>query len=111
MKNRIHSIGIRCATAGLLVCFALCSIQPAYGASSELVGELSKSLSITPKQASGGAGALFNLAKTKLSAADFGQVAAAVPGIDGMMKSAPSMKNIPGMSALGGAGGLASVAG
>ncbi len=83
-------------------------------ASPELVGQLTKALSITPKQASGGAGALFGLAKSRLSPADFGKVAASVPGIDGLIKSAPASsptKGVPGLSSLGSAGGLASVAG
>jgi hypothetical protein len=87
--------------------------------SPELIGELTKSLSVTQAQASGGAGALFGLAKTRLSAADFGKVAAAVPGIDALIKSAPSAKGgggIPGLSGIeqslpAGLGGLASVAG
>ena len=40
------------------------SLQPA---SPELVGQLTKELSVTPQQATGGAGALFSLTKTKLS--------------------------------------------
>jgi hypothetical protein len=85
----------------------------------ELVGQLTKALSITPTQASGGAGALFGLAKSKLSPADFSQVAASVPGIDKLIKSAPAAsKNsaLGGLSGLGnsvpgGLGSLAAVAG
>jgi hypothetical protein len=54
------------------------SLQPP---SPELVGDLTKGLSITPQQATGGAGALFGLAKSQLSAADFGKIAAVVPGM------------------------------
>jgi hypothetical protein len=86
--------------------------------SPELIGQLTKTLSVTPAQASGGAGALFGLAKSRLSAADFSQIAAVVPGIDGLIKSAPASKNstVPGLSGLegslpGGLGGLASTAG
>jgi hypothetical protein len=88
-------------------------------ASPELIGQLTKALSITPAQAGGGAGALFGLAKTRLSPTDFGKVAAAVPGIDSLIKSAPAAsKNsaVPGLSDLGssvpgGLGNLASMAG
>jgi len=88
-------------------------------ASPELVSQLTKALSISPAQASGGAGALFGLAKSRLSPADFGKVAASVPGIDGLIKSAPAgsaAEGVPGLSGLegslpGGLGGLASVAG
>jgi len=87
--------------------------------SPELIGDLTKTLSVTPAQATGGAGALFGLAKTKLSPADFGKIAAVVPGMDGLLKAAPSSsKNsaVSGLSSLtsslpGELGGLASVAG
>src|SRR5262245_64218082 len=85
--------------------------------SPELVGQLSKELSITPEQATGGAGALFGLAKTRLKPAEFSQVSKAVPGMDGLLNAAPKPKD--GASALGSlspslpgkAGGLAQVAG
>jgi hypothetical protein len=88
-------------------------------ASPELIGQLTKALSITPAQASGGAGALFGLAKSRLSAADFSKVAASVPGIDSLIKSAPapSKNSAPsGLSGLanslpGALGSLTSVAG
>jgi hypothetical protein len=88
-------------------------------ASPELIGQLTKTLSITPAQASGGAGALFGLAKSRLSGADFSKVAASVPGIESLIKSAPAAsKNsaAAGLSGLGssvpgGLGGLAAVAG
>jgi hypothetical protein len=108
----------RYALAGLLVVVFFCekalTQTSPKTASPELVGQLTKALSITPAQASGGAGALFGLAKNKLSPADFTKVASAVPGIDGLIKSAPaasSSKGLPGLSSLGGLGGLASAAG
>jgi hypothetical protein len=100
----------------LLACFAVALDVQAQ--SPELVGQLTKQLSVTPDQATGGAGALFNLAKSRLSAGDFSKVAGAVPGMDGLLKAAPKAES-GGSSALGslgsklpgGAGGLASVAG
>jgi hypothetical protein len=88
------------------------SLQPA---SPELVGELTKGLSITPQQATGGAGALFNAAKSKLSAADFGKIAAVVPGMGSFLKAAPSTGGGTGLSGLtsslpGNMGTLASAA-
>src|SRR6185436_13397162 len=59
-------------------------------ASPELVGQLVSELAITPKQAEGGAGTMFGLAKNKLSADDFAKVAAAVPNMDGLLKAAPA---------------------
>lgn len=90
--------------------------QKATPASPELVGQLSKELSITPAQATGGAGALFGVAKSRLSPADFSKVAAAVPGMGNFLKAAPAPDNTSGLSSLtgslpGGLGGLASTAG
>ena len=84
-------------------------------ASPELVSQLTKGLSITPAQATGGAGALFGLAKSRLSTADFSKVAAAVPGMNNFLKAAPPTDNMSGLSSLagslpGGMGGVASTA-
>jgi hypothetical protein len=85
--------------------------------SPELVGQLTKGLSIKPEQALGGAGALFGLAKTRLKPEDFTKVADVVPDMGGLLDAAPKPKQ--GAGALGTmgdmlpgkAGGLASVAG
>jgi hypothetical protein len=103
----------------VLVCaygLAQTSSSKAMPASPELVDQLSKELSITPAQATGGAGALFSLAKSHLGAADFKKAAAAVPGMTSFLKAAPSSDNMSGLSGLtgslpGGMGGLASIAG
>ena len=86
--------------------------------SPELVGKLTKGLSVTPEQAIGGAGALFGLAKGKLKPADFAKVAEVVPGMDGLLKAAPQPKKESSdlLGAMGGmlpgkAGAMASVAG
>ncbi len=84
--------------------------------SPELVGMLTKGLGVTPEQATGGAGALFGLAKSRLKPDEFSQVAAAVPGMDGLLKAAPNPGGASALGTLGGglpvgAGGLASVAG
>jgi hypothetical protein len=82
----------------------------------ELVGALTKQLKVTPQQATGGAGAIFGLAKSRLNPADFSKVAAAVPGMDRFLKAAPSggggsMLGSLASQAGGGMGGLASLAG
>jgi hypothetical protein len=82
-------------------------------ASPELVGALSKELGATPEQAAGAAGALFGVAKSRLSAADFSKVAGAVPGMDALLKAAPAVGG--GASgalsqAAGAAGGLGAAA-
>jgi hypothetical protein len=70
----------------------------------------------TPAQAEGAAGALFGVAKSRLSADDFSKVAAAVPGMDGLLKAAPPatsnpLSQVTGTSgSLGAMGGLAAAA-
>jgi hypothetical protein len=115
MNIRVNLLRMTLIAIGLLVLVA----QPTFGASPELVGALTKQLSITPAQATGGAGALFSLAKSRLNPADFGKVAAVVPGMGDLLKAAPAVSKksaLGGLSSLegalpGGLGGLASVAG
>ena len=59
-------------------------------ASPELIGALSKEIGATPEQAAGAAGALFNVAKSKLSADQFAQVSKAVPGMSSLLSAAPA---------------------
>ncbi len=69
----------------------------------ELVQQLMSHLGVNEQQASGGAGLLFNLAKEKLPAGDFSQVANAVPGINDLLGAAPK-----GGGVMGAVGGFAS---
>src|SRR4051812_11799103 len=119
MKSRTNATRTACAAVGLFGLFILCG-KDALGQGSvspDLIGELTKSFSITPAQATGGAGALFGLAKTRMSPGDFSKVADTVPGMDALLKAAPTVSGgggIPGVSGSalpGGLGGLASVAG
>lgn len=92
-------------TVACLLVIAFIAVQaiPAHSldpASPELVGQLTQGLSVTPQQATGGAGALFGLAKSKLSPADFGKIAAVVPGMDSFLKAAPSTGGGSGLSSL-----------
>jgi hypothetical protein len=77
------------------------SAQPAAGADSELVGSLSKELGVTADQARGGAGALFGIAKSKMDASSFDQIAKHVPGMDGLLKAAPALGSVGEMGKLG----------
>jgi hypothetical protein len=128
MNAEMNRLQIICATSCLIVLFAVTgepaqaqtpTAKNAKNPSPALVGQLTKQLSVTPKQAMGGAGALFGFAKSRLSAANFSKVAAAVPGMSGLLKAAPSTSSstggLSGLSGLagslpGGANGLASVA-
>jgi Protein of unknown function VcgC/VcgE (DUF2780) len=118
MRGTVRSQGrIANAYLSIVVFFAVQTI-PAFSLqppSPELVGDLTKGLSITSQQATGGAGALFGLAKSQLSAADFGKIAAVVPGMGSFLKAAPSTGGGSALSGLtsalpGNMGGLASVA-
>ncbi|MDP3521180.1 MAG: DUF2780 domain-containing protein [Hydrogenophaga sp.] len=78
------------------------AVQP--GSLSEL---LMQRTGATAAQAQGGAGALFQIAKTKMSADSFTQLEQSVPGIQGMLGAAA-----PAQSQQGGlAGQLSSIAG
>jgi hypothetical protein len=85
-------------------------------ANPQLVGALASELGSSAKQAEGAAGALFGLAKTRLNPADWTKVAGAVPGIDGLLKAAPSVPTgtagaaANALKGAGGAAGLASAA-
>jgi|SRR5579863_1058530 len=68
--------------------------------SAGLVKQLTTGLSVTPTQARGGAGSLFALAKSRLSADEFGKVSAAVPGMNGLLKAAPAVTGNSGFSGL-----------
>ena len=76
-------------------------------ASPELVNALSKEIGSTPEQAAGAAGALFGVAKSRLKADEFAQVAKAVPGMNALLAAAPGA----GAASSGLAGAAAQVAG
>ena len=69
----------------------------------ELIDQLVKNLGVSEDAAKGGSGLLFKMAKEKLGSGDFSKIANALPGIDGLMKSAPESGGV-----LGGIGKLAS---
>ncbi len=60
----------------------------------------------TEAQAQGGAGTLFQIAKTKMSADSFTQLEQSVPGMQGMLGAAPALSQSGGL-----AGQLSSIAG
>ena len=71
-----------------------------------LVADFAKGLSVSPAQAQGAAGALLSQAKSRMPAADFGEVAKAIPGIDGLLAAAPAL----GGGAAGKLGGMIALA-
>lgn len=60
-------------------------------ATSGMIGALSKQFGLTDKQSQGGLGSMLTLAKEQLPAAEFGKVAAAVPGASNYMNLAKSL--------------------
>ena len=102
-------------TAGLQSASQSGAAATAAKASPELVGMLSKEIGASPAQAAGAAGTLFGVAKSRLKADEFAQVAKAVPGMASLLGAAPAAGGAIGtagaLSALAGsAGGLASAA-
>lgn len=75
-----------------------------------LTGALMQQLNISQTQAEGGAGAVFQLAKTKMQGEAFSQLSDSVPGMDNLMAAAPVVSQNP--SGLDGViGGISSVTG
>ena len=88
---------LRTVVALTVVCLGV-GVSTASAAASELVGALTQQLGVTEQQATGGAGALFGLAKAKLSPDNFSQVASAVPGMEGLLQAAPTGGATGGMA-------------
>ena len=121
MKRR-RCVGIVCVALALAFAGTVVAQGPqdqsqlasaAATASPELVGALSKEIGSTPEQAAGAAGALFGLAKSRLKADEFAQIATAVPGTQSLLKAAPAAGSAIGTtgampSGVGAATGLAS---
>ena len=76
-----------------------------------LTGLLVQQLGVTQSQAEGGAGAVFQLAKSKMQAAAFTELSHSVPGMQGLLAAAPVAKSLGGGSLGGLAGGVESLAG
>ncbi len=68
------------------------------GESSSLVDSLTSKLGVTPEQAEGGAGSLFQAAKDKLGADSFQSISDAVPGMDGLLGAAPKAEGASGLA-------------
>lgn len=58
---------------------------------SDLVNMLTKEMGISEKQAEGGAGSIFNMAKETMSKDDFGSLSDVVPDMSGLLGAVPGM--------------------
>jgi hypothetical protein len=105
---------------GLLVVFlsVIGIMEPVSADVSGLINQLTGTLGVTKKQAQGGSGAIFNLAKKKLGAEDFSKVLEALPGVESLMGAAPQSGGLTGKlgdvtsavgSDAGAVGGIASL--
>ncbi|MCK5907096.1 MAG: DUF2780 domain-containing protein [Flavobacteriales bacterium] len=76
------------------------SIGSVNAQSLDLISSLTSQLGVSEKQASGGAGALFNMAKGELGSTKFSSIEKSVPGISQMMKDGDIDLGGGGMSSL-----------
>jgi hypothetical protein len=93
--------------------FCLLLIASTAISANELIQSLTSQLGITTEQATGGAGALFNMAKSQLTSDEFSQIAAAVPDINTLIAAAPAITESTSgavSSMLGSESGLANLA-
>lgn len=79
---------------------------PTVPTSGSLTQVIMQRLGVSQQQATGGAGAVFGLAKSNMAEDDFSKVAAGVPGIDSLLAAAPATGAAGGLTS-----GLGSVAG
>jgi hypothetical protein len=105
MRSKKHRSLVICAAIWLCGFCVITKLQvqaqnSTTHSSSELVKQLTKGLSITPTQARGGAGTLFALAKSRLSAEEFGKIASVVPGMSGLLKASPALSQTSEFSGL-----------
>jgi hypothetical protein len=84
---------IRFLLALLLVLYVS---QPVRADVMKLIPLLTNNLGVTDSQAKGGAGAIFDYVKQKVSAEDFATVTKALPGVDSLLKFAPKTGGLSG---------------
>lgn len=116
---------IKMKTARLLwaisVLMGIALVTPVQAEETGLVDLLVAKLGVTAPQAEGGAGSIFQLAKSNLSMDDFSSIAKTVPGMDSLLAAAPketggttgALKGMSSMlgSSAGKLGGLAGLTG
>ena len=72
-----------------LFALVLSLLFPAQALSADLIGMLTSQLGISEQQAEGGAGALFQSAKSNMSGSDFSQLSGIVPNMGDLLSAAP----------------------
>ena len=66
---------------------------PTAAVGGSLVSLVGQQLGVSNTQATGGLGAIFSVAKQQLGGDQFGQIASAVPGMDGLLAAAPKVES------------------
>jgi hypothetical protein len=84
---------------------------PSATTGNSLTGLLVQQLGVTQPQAEGGAGAIFQLAKSNMEEKAFSELSNSVPGMQGLLAAAPVANSVGGSSLGGMAGNLESLAG
>lgn len=93
----------------VLVVISLTAAPAAFAAG--LTDLLMGKLGVTQPQAEGGAGAIFQYAKSRLTSANFDKVKAAVPDMQTYLSAAPAMETSQPSAGSGGGGTLGSLSG
>lgn len=72
-----------------------------------LVDILVHRLGVSPQQALGGAGAIFQTAQGNMNPQAFATLSKSIPGMDSMLNAAPAISGVSGLSSLTGSSGTA----
>ena len=107
LVNNIYAVGLSDPTDAIKTLEAGQAATTGNG----LTTLLMQQLGVTQPQAEGGAGAIFQLAKSKMQGAAFTELSNSVPGIQGLLAAAPIAKSVGGGGLGGMAGGVESWAG
>jgi hypothetical protein len=78
----------------VFLCMLLSAVQLVSADVTTLINLLTGSLGVSDKQAKGGAGAIFDLVRQKVSSDDFRTVANALPGVDSLLDFAPKSSEL-----------------
>ena len=114
LVNNVYSFGLSDLTGAaetLQAGQASTAAVPSVTTGNSLTGLLMQQLGVTQSQAEGGAGAIFQLAKSKMEGAAFQELSNSVPGMQGLLAAAPITQSVGGTSLGGMAGNLESLAG
>lgn len=91
-----NSVGTAGSSQALQVGRAVASVMPGTASKSDLTSILAQQLGVTQPQAAGGAGAIFQLAKSQMRAAAFAKLSHSVPGMQGLLAAAPAVNSVGG---------------